>query len=479
MSSSLDAVVIGAGPNGLAAAIALARAGRSVLVREAQATLGGGARTLPLTLPGFLHDPCSAVHPLARASPFFRELPLERRGLRWIDPPSPLAHPFDDGTAITLERSLEATSAQLGRDGPRWERLFARFVAGWTSLLAMILGPARWPREPLALAAFGLCAARSAAALARERFEGPRARALLVGLAAHSGLPLEGAGSAAFGLVLGTAAHAGGWPLPAGGSQSIADALAHQLRSLGGAIEVNARVAALADLPRARAVLCDLTPRQLLRVAGDALSPGERRRLGRYRYGPGAFKLDWALAAPIPWRAPECGRAATVHLGGTLEEIAEAERAPWEGRAHPRPFVLLVQPTLFDPSRAPPGQHTAWAYCHVPPGYGGSATAAVEAQVERFAPGFRERILARAARGPAELERGDENLVEGDVGGGANTLGQLFLRPTWRLYSTSRPGLFSCSASTPPGGGVHGMCGFFAAQRALRFLRGSRSWEAP
>ncbi len=375
---------------------------------------------------------------------------------------------------MTLERSLEATSAQLSRDGPRWESLFAGLTAGWPSLLPMVLGPARWPHDPLALARFGRGALRSAKALALERFEGFRARALFSGLAAHSGIPLERAGSAAFGLVLGAAAHASGWPIPEGGAQSIAEALLRHLRSLGGAVEVNARVASLRDLPRARAVLCDLTPRQLLSVAGGDLARGERRRLSRYCYGPGAFKLDWALAGPIPWRAPECRRAATVHLCGSLEDIAEAERAAWEGRAHPRPFVLLVQPSLFDASRAPPGRHTAWAYCHVPPGFQGSAAAAIEAQVERFAPGFGESVLARSARGPAELERDDENLVGGDVGGGANTLRQLFLRPTWRLYSTSRPGLFLCSASTPPGGGVHGMCGYFAAGRALRFLRGKK-----
>jgi phytoene dehydrogenase-like protein len=464
----LDAIVVGSGPNGLAAAIVLAATGRAVLVREAQATLGGGARTLPLTLPGFLHDHCSAVHPLARASPFFRTLPLEARGLRWIDPPSPLAHPFDDGRALTLERSLDATAELLGRDGTPWKRLFAPLVARWDAFLSAVLGPPRLGPHPTVLARFGLDALRSAASLARSRFEGAEARALFAGLAAHAMLPLERAATASFGLVLGASAHAAGWPLPEGGAQRIADALAEHLLSLGGRIEHSAPVASLSDLPSARAVLCDVTPRQLLSLAKGELSAREQRALSRFRYGVGAFKLDWALSEPIPWRAPQCRRAATVHLGGTLEEIAEAERAPWEGRAHPRPFVLLVQPTLFDPSRAPVGRHTAWAYCHVPHGFEGSATGAIEAQVERFAPGFRDCVLARSAKGPRELERDNANLVGGDVNGGAQDLPQLFTRPTWRLYSTSKRGLYLCSASTPPGGGVHGMCGYFAAQRALR-----------
>jgi phytoene dehydrogenase-like protein len=466
-----DAIVVGSGPNGLAAAVALTRAGWTVQVREAAATLGGGARTLPLTLPGFLHDHCSAVHPLAAASPFFAALPLAAHGVRWIDPPVACAHPFDDGSAALLARSTAATGATLGGDARAWRALFDPLAAAFHALAAEVLAaPLHLPRHPLALARFGISALRPGRALAEARFAGARARALFAGLAAHACWPLERAPTAAVGLLLGAAAHAVGWPFPEGGAGRIAHGLAAILAAAGGEVVTSAPVAALAGFEGARAVLLDLTPRQVVAVAGEALPPGYRRALSRFRYGPGAFKIDYALSAPIPWRAAGCARAGTVHLGGTLEEIALAERETARGRMPERPFVLVAQPTLFDPSRAPPGRHVAWAYCHVPHGFAGDAAQALEAQVERFAPGFREVVLERAVRGPAALERDDANLVGGDIGGGAMSLAQTIFRPVARAvpWSTPVPGLFLCSASTPPGGGVHGMCGYLAARAALR-----------
>jgi phytoene dehydrogenase-like protein len=465
---SYDAVVVGAGPNGLAAAITLARAGRSVLVREANGTVGGGARSAELTLPGFTHDVCSAVHPLAAGSPFFRTLPLAEHGLEWVFPPAALAHPFDDGTAAVLERSVEATAATLGADAGAYRRLMGRLVADWPLLENALLGPPRWPRHPLALARFGLRALRPASRLAEGWFEGARARAFFAGLAAHSFLPLEKAPSAVFGLVLGITGHAIGWPIPRGGAQRIADALASYFRSLGGEIETDARVGLIDELPPARAVLCDVTPRQLVRIAGHRLPSGYKRKLGRYLYGPAVYKIDWALDGPVPWRAKECARAGTVHLGGTWEEVAASERAAWRGEHAEKPFVLVAQPSLFDSARAPAGKHTLWAYCHVPFGSEVDMTERIERQVEGFAPGFRDRVLARHAMSPADLERHNANLVGGDINGGAQTLRQLFTRPTLRLYSTPLEGLYICSSSTPPGGGVHGMCGRAAALRALR-----------
>jgi phytoene dehydrogenase-like protein len=474
MMARPDAVVVGSGPNGLAAAVTLAEAGLAVLVREASDGVGGGARTLPLTLPGFLHDRCSAIHPLAAASPFFRRLGLEGRGLRWIDPPAAAAHPLDDGTAALLVRSVDETAAGLGPDAGAWRSLFQPLAARFDALMDETLGAlVHVPRRPLLLARFGLSALRSARAVAEARFRGPRARALFAGLAAHAVLPLEASPSAAFALVLGAAAHAVGWPFPQGGAQRIPDALAALLRERGGAIETGAEVLALDDLPPSRLVVLDLTPRQVLRVAGARLPERYRRALARFRYGPGAFKVDYALSAPIPWRAPDCARAGTVHVGGSLEEIAAAERAVAGGEMPPRPFVLVAQHTLFDPSRAPAGRHTAWAYCHVPHGFRGDATAALEAQLERFAPGFRDVVLARAARGPADLERENPNLVGGDLGAGENSLLQTVFRPLARAvpWATPVPGLYLCSASTPPGGGVHGMCGWHAARAALRGAR--------
>jgi phytoene dehydrogenase-like protein len=467
-----DAIVVGAGPNGLAAAIALARARRPVLVLEAEEAIGGGTRSAELTLPGFVHDVCSAIHPLAAASPFFRTLPLSQYGLEFIQPPAPLAHPFDDGTAALLERSIKATGEQLGRDAAAYRKLMEPLVRNAAAVLEEALGPLRLPRHPLALARFGLLALRSAAGLATGWFVGGRARALFAGLAAHSIQPLERPPTAAFGLMLGLLGHAVGWPVARGGSQKIAEALATHLRSLGGEIVAGARVQSLESLPPARAVLLDVTPRQVLGIAGPWLPAGYQRQLAAYRYGPGVFKVDWALDGPIPWTAAECARAGTVHLGGSLGEIAVAERAAWRGEPAERPFVIVGQQSLFDPTRAPAGKHTVWAYCHVPHGSTVDMTERIEAQLERFAPGFRDRVLARHTMPPAEIERHNANCVGGDINGGVQDLRQLFTRPTARLvpYGTPAQGLYLCSSSTPPGGGVHGMCGYFAAQAALRHL---------
>jgi phytoene dehydrogenase-like protein len=461
--SGKAAVVIGSGPNGLAAAILLARAGLRVTVHEASAQIGGGARSQELTLPGFVHDVCSAIHPLAVASPCFEDFGLAAHGLQWVHPEAPVAHPLDDGTAVVLERSIDATARQLGPDGAAWSRLMEPLAAAWPKLRGDLLAPMHIPRHPVAFARFGLHAIRSGRALAESLFRGPRARALFAGLAAHSGLPLETPPSAAIGLVLGLAAHTVGWPFPRGGAQHIADALAGYLCQLGGAIRTESRVT---ELPADPLVFCDVTPRQFPALAGPRLPEGFRRAMARYRYGPGVFKLDYALSGPIPWRARECARAATVHLGGTLEEVAE-----WEANHTGRPFVLLAQHTLFDSSRAPAGQHTAWAYCHVPNSAAGDYTDAIEAQIERFAPGFRRQILARHTLTPAALELRNPNLVGGDVNGGSADLAQFFLRPTRLLYRTPLRGVYLCSASTPPSGAVHGMCGYHAVQAALRDLR--------
>ena len=472
MAEVYDAVIVGSGPNGLAAAITLARAGRSVLLIEGRDTVGGGMRTAELTLPGFRHDICSAVHPLGMASPFFKRLPLEQHGLRWIQPDAPLAHPLDHGEAVLLERSFDAIAAWLGRDGAAWRSLVQPLAAHWKEMSTDLLGPLRLPRHPLLYARFGAGAILPAAMLARAWFRGRRARALFAGLAAHSIMSLQRPLTAAYGLTMGLLAHAVGWPMPAGGSQSIADALASYLRALGGEIQTGWWVRSLAELPPAAATLFDITPRDLLTIAGDALPAGYRRTLGRYRYGPGVFKLDYALDGPIPWRNPAVARGGTVHVGGTLDEISASERDAWQGRHSARPFVLVIQPSLFDPSRAPVGRHTAWAYCHVPNGSTVEMTAAVEAQIERFAPGFRDRILARHAMNAAQMQQYNPNYVGGDINSGVQDLFQHFTRPAVRLspYTTPNPRLFLCSSATPPGGGVHGMCGYWAAQAALRRL---------
>jgi phytoene dehydrogenase-like protein len=543
-----DAIVVGSGPNGLAAAIRLAQAGWTVVVVESAPTPGGGVRSAELTRPGFVHDICSSVYPMTVCSPFLRTLPLEDHGLDWVFPPAALAHPFDDGSAALLYPSLEQTVAGLGEDGAAYQRLMGSLVPRWQDLLADVFAPLHFPRHPFLMARFGLSAIRSARGLARSAFKSERARALFAGLAAHSMLPLENLSSAAVALVLGLAAHAAGWPFVRGGAQHLTSALVSYLKSLGGQVITGCTVESLDQLPPARAVLLDVTPRQLLRMAGNGVlrSPDSydhraassvdsgatssasrrdnggdagsvavsgwasyKRKLEHYRYGVAAYKIDWALSRPVPWRAPECRMAGTVHLGGTLDEVCEAERRPWEATSQSgqgsaawtfdRPFVLFAQPTLFDSSRAPyyavpgasardaateresaPGSparagaapdsvgHTAWAYCHVPNGYTGDMTAAIENQVERFAPGFRDCVLARSVMGPIALERHNPNLVGGDIAGGAMVLSQLFLRPTASLYRTPLSGVYLCSSSTPPGPGVHGMCGYFAAEAALK-----------
>jgi len=470
-----DVVVVGAGPNGLAAAIALARAGLATLVVEARDTPGGGARTRELTAPGFLHDVCSAVHPLGLASPWFRALALEQAGVSWIQPPAPLAHVRADGRVITLERSIDDTAAQLGPDGPAYQRLMTPYVEGFAALLEMILGPLRFPGAPALFARFGLDALRSLRGLVRARFRGGDAPALLAGIAAHAMVPLDGLASASFGLVLAMAGHAAGWPIARGGSGAIIAALVARLREHGGELVLDSPIDRLDQLPAARAYVLDVTPRQLLAIAGDRLPAGYRARLARFRYGPGVFKIDWALRGPVPWRDPRCARAATVHLSGSADDIVRAERAVHAGGAPARPFVLFVQPSLFDASRAPPGMHTAWAYCHVAHGARIDATAAIEAHVEAFAPGFRDLVIARSTMDPLDMAAYNPNYIGGDINGGLSDVRQLLFRPVARLDpyfvpATPGPEIFLCSSSTPPGGGVHGMCGYWAARSVLTRL---------
>jgi len=469
-----DAVIVGSGPNGLAAAIVLARAGLKVRVYEADACPGGGVRSAELTRPGFVHDICSAVHPFALASPLFRTLPLAEHGLEWIEPPAMVAHPFDDGPAALAYRSVDTTAHGLGADADAYRRLMNPLVENWTQLEPAVLGPLRWPRHPIALARFGLDAFQPVDSLARRRFSGAPARALLAGIAAHGMLPFDRMLTAGIALVLGALAHLVGWVIPRGGAQRLTDALVGHLRTLGGEVITCAPVTTIDELGVVKAILCDLSPRPFLAIAGHRLPPGYRRKLERYRYGMGVFKVDWALDAPIPWRDEACLSATTVHVGGTLPELARSETAAWEGRIAERPFVLLTQPTLVDPTRAPAHQQVAWAYCHVPRGSTVDMLPGIEAQIERFAPGFRDRVLARHVMTPADLERHNPNLVGGDIASGVMDLGQAFTRPTWREYSTPLPGVYLCSAATPPGVGVHGMCGYFAAKRALSDVFGIR-----
>ena len=466
-----DAIIVGSGPNGLAAAITLAQAGRSVVVYESHPTVGGGMRSAELTLPGFVHDICSAIQGTSTASPFFRDLDLGRFGLELIEPPAPLAHPLDGGRVAMLERSVADTAGGLGADGPAYRRLMGPLVRDADKVMDLVLGPIfRIPRHPLAAVRFGLPALRSAIGLATSRFRREEARALVTGVSAHSMLRLDRPLTASFGLVLAITGHAYGWPIVRGGTQRLADALAAELRALGGEIVTDHPVTSLAELPPARAVLFDTTPRSLVAIAGDLLPDGYRRRLAGFRYGPGIVKLDWALNAPIPWQAEGATRAGTVHVGGSMDEIRASEADVSQGRHPERPFVLVVQQSRFDPSRAPAGRHTGWAYCHVPSGSTFDMTERIEAQIERFAPGFRDTVLARSVRLPAEMESYDPNYVGGDINGGIQDLRQMFTRPVARLdpYATPTRGIYLCSSSTPPGGGVHGMCGVWAARSALR-----------
>jgi phytoene dehydrogenase-like protein len=465
------ALVAGSGPNGLAAAIRLAQAGVHVTVRETAAVAGGATRCEELTLRGFVHDLGSAVHPLAVSSPFFSTLKLDQHGLHWIWPMAELAHPFDDGTAAIIERDVTRTASQFGRDANSYRALFEPLAENWRTLAKELLKPIGMPAHPLLMAKFGLNAVQSAERLTRTQFRSEQARTVFAGLAAHSTLPLDAAISAAFGLVLGGAAHAVGWPVPRGGAEMIASALQSVLTSLGGQVITSSRVDRLPPRSEAEVTLCDFTPRQFLEMARRELPRPFRQKLERFRYGPGVYKVDWALSEPIPWRAKECLRAATVHLGGSYKEIAESEAAVNEGRLASRPFVLLSQPTLFDPSRAPQGKHIAWAYCHVPNGFRGSAVDHIQAQIERFAPGFRDCIVARSELSPLNMSTWDENLIGGDINGGAVDWRQFVLRPTNMRYRTPLPGVFFCGSSTAPGGGVHGMCGYWAAQAALRYLK--------
>lgn len=470
----IDAVIVGSGPNGLSAAILLASAGHSVLVLEAKETIGGGARTAELTLPGFHHDICSAIHPMCVVSPYLRSLPLAQYGLEWAWSPAAIAHPLDDGTAATLELSVDATAEKLGADARAYRRLMAPFAKNADKLFDAILRPVRVfppPKHPFLLAHFGVLGLQSAMHFAK-RFATPHARALFGGVAAHSFLPLDAAGSASFGLAMMLAGHATGWPAAKGGSIAIINAMAAHLRSLGGEIRTSHPVRSLRDVPDSRVVLFDLSPRQFADIAGDALPSSYIKKLRRFRYGPGVFKVDYALDGPIPWKAEACAKSATVHVGGTIEELAAHERSVFDGTMTDKPFVLCAQQSVFDATRAPEGKHTGWAYCHVPHGWTGDATEIIDKQIERFAPGFRDRILARHTFNPAQYEQYNANFIGGDIGGGANLMSQFLTRPFPKMdpYATPNERLYLCSSSTPPGGGVHGMCGYWAARSALRFL---------
>jgi phytoene dehydrogenase-like protein len=470
MSSVSKACVVGAGPNGLAAAIVLARAGVQVEVFEAESTPGGAVRTMELTLPGFFHDFGSAVYPMGAGSPFFSSVPLKDHGLEWIHSLAPLAHPLDDGSAVVLERNLDDAQRSLGTDGDAWARLMRPFAEHWSEFAPEVLRPQpAIPMHPWLMARFGTIAFLSAKTIA-NRFRSERTRALFAGFAAHSFLSLDEVLSGALGMMMAIPAHAVGWPIARGGSQSITSALCSYLSTLGGKLKTSARVDSLAELSGYDVILCDVTPRQLIKIGGGRLSDGYRKQLQKFRYGPGVFKVDYALSEPIPWKARDCLRSATVHMGGSFEEIAAAEKSVRGGHHPERPFVLLAQPSLFDPTRAPAGKHTAWAYCHVPNGSTLDVLPRLEGQIERFAPGFCETVLARRIFSTADLEKMDANLVGGDVAGGVIDIRQFLFRPTWRHHATSAKDIYICSASTPPGGSVHGMCGYHAAKAALYYL---------
>jgi phytoene dehydrogenase-like protein len=465
-----DSIIVGSGPNGLAAGIELARGGLKVLIVEAKETVGGGARSEELTLPGFVHDVCSTIHPMGITSPFFKSVPLADFGVKFIEPPTQVAHPLDDGTAVYLKRDINETLENLGIDGKAYKNLMEPFVDNWDKLAPEILEQLHFPSHPFLMARFGLKAMRSIRGFAESNFKGERARAVFTGIAAHASIPLDKLPGGAIGLVLSITAHAVGWPMIEGGSQKIADAMAAYFQTLGGEIETSLPVSNIDDLPSSRSVVFDLTPHQILKIAGRRLSNGYRKRLEKFQYGAGSFKVDWALSETVPWTAPECRESATVHLGGTLDQIARSEDTLINGPEAERPFVLFVQTSQFDPTRAPAGKHTAWAYCHVPNGSTADMTERIENQIERFAPGFRDVVLARAVKSPAQMEARNANYIGGDIAGGANTLGQFFTRPVLSLdpYYLQSPGLYICSASTPPGGGVHGMCGYHAAKSVLR-----------
>jgi phytoene dehydrogenase-like protein len=469
-----DAVVIGSGPNGLAAAITIARAGRSVIVYEAEQSIGGAARSEELTLPGFVHDICSSVHAMGAASQFLNTIPLSDFGLRWIYPEADAAHPFDDGTAIALGRSLAESAAQFGADERSVRELFEPFVESWDKLSNDILRPAQVPRHPLILARFGWNAVRSASSVAFRKFKTPKARAVFAGMAGHSIMPLDSWGSSAFGILLWAMCHTVGWPFAAGGSQQLTNALANYLKSLGGEIVTGTRITSLEELPRSSVVLCDVTPRQFLEIGGSRVSRTERHKLQKYRYGPGVFKIDWSLNEPIPWNAKECKNAGTVHLGGTFEEIAQSESAAWRDSPAQLPFVLITQPSLFDGTRAPAGKHTAWGYCHVPNASNVDMAERIEAQVERFASGFKRHIIARSVMSPSDFQAHNANLIGGDISGGSFYSSRFLLGATRRAYRTSIPRVYLCSSSTPPGPGVHGLCGYFASQLAVEECFSSR-----
>lgn len=469
-NTDYDAVIIGSGPNGLAAGITLAQAGLSVAILEAKSTIGGGMRTAELTLPGFIHDICSAIHPLGMGSPFFRSLPLDKHGLEWIQPPVPLAHPFDDGTCVLLDRSVDTTSLFLNKDSKAYKQLMHPFVSSWDRLAADLLGPLKMPSHPIEMARFAWLGFRSAQGLIKHFFEGERAKALFAGLAAHSIMPLDKSVTAGFGLILGILGHAVGWPMPRGGSQNIANALASYFQSLGGKIVTNAWIDHFDEIPKARAILFDTSPKELLRIAGKKLPSHYKNKLNRYRYGPGVFKMDWALNSTIPWKAKDCLKAGTVHIGGTLEEIAASEKEVWAGKHPEKSYLIVAQQSLFDATRAPSGKHTAWAYCHVPNGSTYDMTERIERQIERFAPGFRDCIIKRSNKSAMQFEEYNPNYVGGDINGGIADIYQLFRRPvSWiHPYATPIQGVYICSSSTPPGGGVHGMCGYHAALLALK-----------